>query len=142
MKRANRLIHVRQKGSYLLEALIAILLFAFGILGLIGLLATSVRATNDARYRTEAANLANGMVADMWTMTAAKMTTEFCAGCTKLTAWETEAASLLPASGVTVVLTPGLSLQSSTVVVTISWQPPGNSETHNYVMTAQIGKNS
>ncbi len=106
------------------------------------MLATSVRATNDARYRTEAANLANGMVADMWTMTAAKMATEFCAGCTKLTAWQSEAASLLPAPGVAVVLTPGLSLQSSTVVVTITWQPPGNSDTHNYVMTAQIGKNS
>ena len=99
MKRANRLIHVRQKGSYLLEALIAILLFAFGILGLIGLLATSIRASNDARYRTEAANLANGMVGDMWTMTAAQMKTDFGGGGTKLIAWQSEAASLLPASG-------------------------------------------
>ena len=60
------------------------LLFAFGVLGLIGLLATSVRATNDARYRTEAANLANGMVADMWTMTAAQMDDGFGAGGAKL----------------------------------------------------------
>jgi type IV pilus assembly protein PilV len=140
MKRANRLV-VRQQGSYLLETLIAMLLFAFGILGLIGLLASSARASNDARYRTEAANLANGMIAEMWTMTAAQMNAVFCAGCTKLTAWTGKASSLLPQSSVTVVLTPGLSTQSRTVVVTITWKLPGSTEQHNYIMTAQIGKN-
>jgi type IV pilus assembly protein PilV len=141
MKRANRL-HVRQQGSYLLEVLIAMLLFAFGILGLIGLLASSVRASNDARYRTEAANLANGMIADMWTMTAAQMNAVFCAGCTKLTAWTGKASSLLPSASAAVDLTqPGLSSQSSTVKVTITWQHPGSTEQHNYIMTAQIGRN-
>ncbi len=53
------------------------LIFAFGVLGLIGLLGSSLRVTNDARYRSEAANLASAMIADMWTMTAAKMDTEF-----------------------------------------------------------------
>lgn len=140
MKRANRLI-VRQQGSYLLEVLIAMLLFAFGILGLIGLLGSSVRASNDARFRSEAAYIANGMIADMWTETATKMDTDFCAGCTKLTAWTGKASSLLPQSSVTVVLTPGLSTQSRTVVVTITWKLPGSTEQHNYIMTAQIGKN-
>ena len=65
----------RQTGSYLLEALIAILIFSFGVLGLIGLLGSSIRVTNDARYRSEAANLAGAMIADMWTMTAAQMDT-------------------------------------------------------------------
>ena len=50
-----------QKGSYLLESLIAILIFSFGILGLIGLLSSSIRITNDARYRAEAANLASAI---------------------------------------------------------------------------------
>ncbi len=67
----------RQTGSYLLEALIAILIFAFGVLGLIGLLGSSIRVTNDARYRSEAANLASAMIADMWTMTADQMEKEF-----------------------------------------------------------------
>ena len=65
----------RQTGSYLLEALIAILIFSFGVLGLIGLLGSSIRVTNDARYRSEAANLAGAMIADMWTMTATQMDT-------------------------------------------------------------------
>ncbi len=82
-----------KSGSYLLEALIAILIFAFGVLGLIGLLGSSIRVTNDARYRAEAANLANAMIADMWTTTAANIDTFTTA---KLPAWTTKVAALLP----------------------------------------------
>ena len=135
----------RQTGSYLLEALIAILIFAFGVLGLIGLLGSSIRITNDARYRSEAANLASAMIAEMWTMPAAQMATEFGAGGTKLTAWQDKAKALLPSATTyppTVDLTqPGLSPESRTVVVTVFWQMPGETEKHQHLMTAQIGKN-
>jgi len=136
----------RQSGSYLLEGLIAILIFSFGILGLIGLLGSSIRITNDARYRTEAANLAGAMIADMWTMTATQMDTQFGSGGPKLAEWQAKAASLLPsatgANAPEVDLTqPGLSPQSRTVVVTVKWKLPGEAETHQHLMTAQIGKN-
>ena len=136
----------RQSGSYLLEGLIAILIFSFGILGLIGLLGSSIRITNDARYRTEAANLAGAMIADMWTMTAAQLDAQFGPGQPKLVAWQAKAASLLPsASGVNapeVDLTqPAPSPQSRTVIVTVKWKLPGEAETHQHLMTAQIGKN-
>ena len=140
MKRVNR-PHVGQQGSYLLEVLIAILLFAFGVLGLVGLLASSVRASNEARFRSEAAYIANGMISDMWTMDAPTMTTQFAGGGAKLVAWTSKASSLLPLSTVAVTMTPGLSSQSSTVDVKITWKLPGSTETHNYIMTAQIGKN-
>jgi type IV pilus assembly protein PilV len=134
-----------QSGSYLLEALIAILIFSFGILGLIGLLGSSLRITNDARYRSEAANLASAMIADMWTMTAAEMDRQFGPSGAKLADWQAKAASLLPsalANPPTVDLTqPGLSPQSRTVVVTVFWKLPGESELHKQLMTAQIGKN-
>ena len=135
----------RQTGSYLLEALIAILIFAFGVLGLVGLLGSSIRVTNDARYRSEAANLASAMIAEMWTMPAAQMDSEFAPSGAKLTAWKTKAASLLPAADTyppTVDLTkPGLSPESRTVEVTVFWQMPGETEKHQHMMTAQIGKN-
>ena len=139
--------HLRsQTGSYLLEALIAILIFSFGILGLIGLLGSSLRITNDARYRTEAANLASAVVAEMWTMTSAQLDTKFGPGGTKLTAWEAKVAELLPqatgANKPTVDLTPpGLSPQSRTAVVTVYWQLPGETTRHQQVMTAQMGRN-
>ena len=135
-----------QQGSFLLEALIAILLLSFGILGMVGLVSTSIRATSDARYRTEAATLANGMVADMWALNPTQLDTEFGSGGTKLVAWRAKAASLLPSADVdppTVDLTqPGLSLQSRTVVVTVFWQLPGSTERHSYMITGQIGRNS
>jgi type IV pilus assembly protein PilV len=134
----------RQAGSYLLEALIAILIFAFGVLGLIGLLGSSIRVTNDARFRSEAANLAGAMIADMWTMTAGEMDAQFGTGGTKLAAWQSKAENLLPSASTyppKVELSPGLSFESRTVVVTVFWQLPGDREVHQHLMTAQIGKN-
>ena len=136
---------IRQTGSYLLEALIAILIFAFGVLGLVGLLGSSVRVTNDARYRAEASNLANAMLAEMWTMDVARMDADFGAGGAKLAAWQAKAESLLPSAAahpVTVDLPKsGRSPQSRTVTVTVFWQLPGESELHQHLMTAEIGKN-
>ena len=130
----------RQSGSYLLEALIAILIFAFGVLGLIGLLGSSIRVTNDARYRAEAANLANAMIADMWTTTPANIDTFTTA---KLPTWATKVATLLP-GGIApdVAITPGFTAESRTVVVTVYWKLPGESDKHQHIMTAQIGKNA
>jgi type IV pilus assembly protein PilV len=145
MKSAQR-FRVGQRGSYLLEALITLLVFSFGVLGLVAALGNSVRATNDARYRSEAANLASAMVADMWTTTGAQLDAQFGGGGAKLIAWQTRAAALLPYAGAnppTIDLTqPGLSSQSRTAIVTIFWQLPGASEVHQYILTAQIGKNT
>lgn len=46
----------------LIEALIGILIFAIGVLTLIAMQATAIRATQDARYRTEAVNYANDLL--------------------------------------------------------------------------------
>jgi type IV pilus assembly protein PilV len=144
--RSERHFRRNQEGSFLLEALIAILVFSIGVLGMVGLLASSIRATNDARYRSEAATLANGMVSQMWATAPGQLDAQFGAGGPKLAAWQVKAASLLPTADTyppTVDLTqPGLSLQSRTVVVTVFWQLPGSNERHAYKMTAQIGKNS
>jgi type IV pilus assembly protein PilV len=56
-----------EEGMMLLEALLGILLFSIGILGLIGLQGVSVKNTTEARYRSEAAYLTNQIVGRMWT---------------------------------------------------------------------------
>jgi len=48
-----------QQGFFILEALVAILIFAFGILGLVALSSQAISSQSDAEYRTVAANLAN-----------------------------------------------------------------------------------
>lgn len=51
-----------QRGSFLLEALMAFVIFAFGILGLVGLQASSISANVDTQYRVEANQLAHRML--------------------------------------------------------------------------------
>jgi type IV pilus assembly protein PilV len=135
-----------QGGSALLEALIAILIFSFGVLGLIGIVAASIRATNDARYRAEAANLANALIGDMWATAAGELDPQFGAGGPRLVAWQSYVASQLPAASganapVVDLAQPGLSTQSRSVVVTVFWQMPGETVRHQVLVTAQIGKN-
>ncbi|MGH8741510.1 MAG: type IV pilus modification protein PilV, partial [Burkholderiales bacterium] len=55
-----------QQGVMLLEALIGILIFSIGILALIGMQATAMRTTIDAKYRSEASFLANEVLGIMW----------------------------------------------------------------------------
>jgi type IV pilus assembly protein PilV len=56
----------RQRGIVLLEALIAIVLFALGVLGLLALQANSIRESTSARFRTDASMLADQLVGKMW----------------------------------------------------------------------------
>ena len=49
----------REGGFFLIEALIAILIFSLGILGLVAMGGAAIAAQNDAQYRTEAAALAD-----------------------------------------------------------------------------------
>jgi type IV pilus assembly protein PilV len=57
---------LRQRGSFLLESLIAVLIVALGVLGLLGLLGRSMQSVDDNKYRGEAAYLANGLIGQMW----------------------------------------------------------------------------
>jgi type IV pilus assembly protein PilV len=47
-----------QSGMFLLEALISILIFSLGILGMVAMSGTAMSAQSDAEYRAEATNLA------------------------------------------------------------------------------------
>jgi len=56
----------QQGGVMLLEALIAILIFSIGVLGIVGMQASAVNVTRDAKYRTDAGLLANELLGLMW----------------------------------------------------------------------------
>ena len=55
----------RQRGFFLIEALVAILIFALGILGLVALGGTAVASQSDAQYRTDASNIADAIAGEM-----------------------------------------------------------------------------
>lgn len=52
----------KQSGLTLIESLISILIFSLGILGLAGLQANAIKMSTDAKYRADAAFLANDLI--------------------------------------------------------------------------------
>ena len=56
----------RTSGAFLLEALVAIIVFAVGTLALLELIAGAVRESGNARWRDEASTLAASALSRMW----------------------------------------------------------------------------
>src|SRR4051812_27884355 len=54
-----------QRGIFLIEAMVAILIFALGILGLVAMGGTAVSSQSDAQYRTEASSLADAIAGEI-----------------------------------------------------------------------------
>lgn len=159
----------RQNGSMLIEVLIAMLIFSMGILGLVGLQASAVKASTDAKYRSEAGMLANELIGRMWVSDRTQATLQAAFSSTtsgaayKAWAWEgsTNGTTVAPAPGTVLQTLPGTqtnppvvvvtpvpspvgstSLPGSLVTITIFWKMPSEPDaaaSHNYVTVAQIG---
>ena len=139
-----------QSGAFLLEALVGVLIFAFGILGLVGLQAQAIRNTNDLQYRGEAIQIANAAMGRMWTMDRTQLKTSYEGdkgtggeGYTTLA----EAAERLPGNNLdankpTVTVEAEPTATSSLVTVTVQWQLPGESTPHQYVGSVMVGQNT
>jgi type IV pilus assembly protein PilV len=56
----------QQSGAYLLEALVGILIFTLGVLGIVGLQALALKSTSDDAIRAEAVLAANQLIGQMW----------------------------------------------------------------------------
>lgn len=65
----------RQLGVALIEALISILIFSFGVLGLIGLEASAINFSVDAEDRNRASLFANEIASYMWLQNSVNVTT-------------------------------------------------------------------
>ena len=111
-----------ERGSVMLESLIAILVFSMGVLAIVGLQAAAISHTTDAKYRTDASFIASQSIGTMWGDRA------------NLSHYvETDATvSSLPSGKRTIAVS------GNQVTVTITWQLPGQTTAHNYVAIAQI----
>ena len=66
MRALDRLRRAREQGGFfLIEAMVAILIFALGILGLVAMGGTAVSSQSDAQYRTEASSLADAIAGEI-----------------------------------------------------------------------------
>lgn len=128
-----------QRGVVIVENLVAILVFSMGILGIVGLLAVSLKNTTDAKYRNDASLLANQIIGEMWvddkSNTALKTNYESPNGAKYLT-WQTAVANALPnvASNA-----PTITIDANNVAtITVMWQLPGEAAAHKYTVSARI----
>jgi type IV pilus assembly protein PilV len=55
-----------QQGVVLIEAMIAILIFSVGILGIVGMQAAMIKNTSNSKYRADAAYIAQQRIGLMW----------------------------------------------------------------------------
>ncbi len=138
MKQQTRL--TKQRGVMLLEALIAILIFSLGILALVGMMATAVKNTGDAKYRADATFHANKVIAQMWVDNLATLEANYATGGPKFKTWLADlsnSATGLPDANATVNFA-AVGAASKRVTVTITWKAPQDSVRHQYVALAQL----
>ena len=136
-----------QSGVVILEALIAVLIFSIGILGLVGTLSTSVSNASEAQYRTEAAFLAESLIAELRTAKSNPDTraSDYASPSgTKYVAWKNRVMSgpnALPGVGGSANL-PTVVFNSTTnlyVAITINWQlKNSNSTIRQYIVETAL----
>jgi len=142
-----------QQGVVLLEALIAILIFSFAILGIIGLQAAMVKNTAESKYRGEASYLANQTIGLMWTNpqliepnVASSVVQNTFSSPTNALGLLPNIGNLLP-NGVSIVQPLGQPVGTTLATVgyqyaiTVSWQAPGEQQPHSVTTLASIGGN-
>jgi len=136
-----------QRGGFLLEALISVLIVALGILGLVGLFARSVQNVDESKFRAEAALLANSLIGQMWIADRATMVNNFDSsmGGAAYTEFKTVLNQRIPGSTVAdpiVTITPGPAPNSFDVVITVFWQTPSTGVQHQHWASGTIGRNN
>lgn len=126
----------RRRGFALLEVLVALLVTAVGVLGVVGLQGAMTRAQTATTFRGEAAYLAQQLIGGMW-VDRANLATYATATCNAACEdWLDRVAARLPAGTGTVTV----DAATGVVTIEIRWTAPG--EASNRFTTATTIVNS
>ena len=109
-------------GAVLLEVLISILLFAFGVLGLVGMQSVATQNSMASQDRAIASILANDMVAQMWAKKSSDANSAAISG--DIAAWQLKVQKSI-LSNATYLATGNVVTDNATKVstITITWKP-------------------
>jgi type IV pilus assembly protein PilV len=139
----------QQQGVVLLEALIGILIFSLGVLALVAMQAVSISNVSNARYRSEAAFLANEIVGQAWVDRGVAyaglnnyVVTAGASGYAPVQGWVNKVYAQLPGSNanppdITVAPVPG-GVAGRQVTVVIRWQAPDAIAPSNHTAVAFV----
>ena len=121
-----------QRGVSMIEVLVVIVLFSFGLIGMVGLQAKAVQASVSAEDSTRAALLANEMASAMWAANSVTLPSA------DLTAWDARVADAasrgLPNGAGAVTVTGGVA------TITVTWRAPHEpaATVHTYITQVQL----
>ena len=128
-----------QGGVALLEALLAAMILAIGLLGTIGLQARSYAALSDAGMRAEAAIAANKLLGIMNTDLVNLEEYAITAGeepSTSLAQWHEETVRLIPGATVVIAVTPAAGNAPAAVDIAISWRRKAGTPLNTHRITS------
>ncbi len=125
-------LRARSRGVSLIEVLVVLVLFSFGLIGMVGLQARAVQTSVGAEDSNRAALLANEIASAMWGSNSVNLSTATLAN------WNTMVADAtgrgLPNGTGTVVVA------GNVATITIGWRAPHEPSTaaHSYVTQVQM----
>ena len=121
-------------GFALIEALVGLLIFSIGILGLVGIQASMTRAQTASKFRADAASLAGELVGAMWAdmPNLAQYDNAGCSAYPRCKDWADKVAAALPSG------TPTVSVATGNVSITIAWTLPTESVASKYTTATSI----
>ena len=129
----------KQSGIALLEALLAILILAIGLLGAIGLQARAYSALSDAGMRAEA-TIATEKLLGVMANDQANLASYALAGNAapqdRLASWHGETRAAIPGATIVITVTPDLT--GTAVTVTISWSRKAGAPVNTHQVTSYI----
>lgn len=120
-----------QVGISLIETLVAILILAFGVLGMVGLQAKAASALSESRSRAEAVISTEKLIALIWSdqANAANYSSDSTSNTQARVNWLTELQKNLPGATAKVTITPTTPVAGTTrnqVDITICWKHRGD----------------
>jgi type IV pilus assembly protein PilV len=122
------------RGISLIEVLVAMTIFSFGVLGMLGMQARAISYFSDSKYRTDAALLADALINDIWVNRANLANYAYAGGAVPapVQPWLAEVQATLPKGGATVAVL------GNQVTVSVNWQPPNAPAAHQHTEIATI----
>lgn len=131
------------RGFLLVEALVSVLIFALGVMALIGAQANTLILTSDIQTRAEIAHFADAYLGRMWGagLNVAQLRERFGSGAgAEFDEFRTKVQSAIPqAQAPVIIVQPNAALSNSAqVTIFVQWQDTKGTS-HNYTEVASIG---
>ena len=155
---ASHDVRKRQSGGFvLLDAMIAVVVFSIGIVGMVALQGSAIQMTGSANYRLNAALATDQVIAQMWGNDPTQLANLYQgasgAGGANYLSWiksidcsqTTAGSNCLPgvsANPPTITVASQTTNTGNTeylVTVTLNWQAPSDSVAHSYTSVTDIG---